>query len=201
MKRMNALILAILLTTGFFLNGQEESSDAWVGHWINGVELTKDQRNYPKAIENYTVAIQALSPNQIVVWLNLINERGNVYFKMQDFSHAIKDFSFVLNHPQANQAQIIEALWGRSEAYLGSGKVKEFEEDSNRLELLQFLFDPILETKDYIILKVSPSLLQDTKKEERVVKLLLIRKEIKSEKDVTFTPSGLVIIKKAKTVS
>ena len=83
---------------------------------------------------------------------------------MQDFSHAIKDFAFVLNHPQANQAQIIEALWGRSKAYLGSGKVKEFEEDSNRLELLQFLFDPILETKDYIILKVSPSLLQDTKK-------------------------------------
>lgn len=196
---MRFSFLAMCLITKLLLNAKEPSaSDDWVGYWINGIEYTKDQQSYPKAVETYTTAIQALTPNQVAVQLNLVNERGDIYFKMLDFNNAIKDFSLVLNHPQVSQEQKIEALWGRSKAYLASGKVKEFEQDSHQLEQLQSSITPLAETEEYTILKVDPYALRDTISKERFIKLLLMRKEIKSEKDVTFTPSGLVIVKKVK---
>lgn len=195
MKLAGRLLLAVSLMTGPFLCG-EEISDEWVGHWINGIEFSKDQNNYPKAIDTYNTAIQKLAPDHIGMQLNLAIERGYVYYQMLDYPNAIKDFSFVINHPKAGEEQKIEALWGRSKAYLASGKIDEFEKDSHELEGLQFFFHPIAETKEYAILKVNPSLMKDVKAEERFVKILLMRKEIKSEKDVTFTPSGLIIVKK-----
>lgn len=196
MKTVSRLILAVSLMTGPVLSG-EEISEEWVGHWINGVEFSKDQNNYPKAIDTYNTAIQKLAPDQAAMQLNLAIERGYVFYQMLDYPSAIKDFSFVINHSKVSEEQKIEALWGRSKAYLASGKIHEFEKDSHELDGLQFFFHPIAETKEYAILKVNPSLMKDAKAEERFVKILLLRKEIKSDKDVTFTPSGLIIVKKS----
>lgn len=198
MKTFNYLFLSLCLLAVTILKAQEASDD-WVGHWMNGIELSREENNYPKAIETYTTAIQATTPNQMAVQLNLINERGNLYFQMLDFTNAIKDFSYVIHQPRASRAQMIEALWGRSKAYLASGKIQEFEKDSRQLEALQPFFEPVAETQDYAILKVDPKLIRNAKSEESFIKMLLMRKEIKSEKDVTFTPSGLIIVKKAKS--
>lgn len=168
MRKMGGLLAALNLMAAS-LNG-EEVSDEWVNHWINGVEFSKDQNNYPKAIETYTTAIQKLSSDQIAVQLNLVLERGSLYFQTLDYSNAIKDFSIVLNNSQANQEQKIEALWGRSKAYLASGKVTEYEKDSHELEEMQFFFNPIADTKQYAILKVNPALIRDAKEKKVLYK-------------------------------
>ncbi len=191
-------LLFIISCLGSFLHAQE-SSDDWVGYWINGVEFTKDQNSYPKAIETYNTAIRTLTPHQISVQLNLINERGDLYFHMLDYKSAIQDYSFILNHPQANQEQKMQALWGRSKAYLATGKIQEFEKDSQQLEQLESFITPIAETKEYTIVKMNPYVLRDEQSHKRFIKLLMMRKEIKSEKDVTFTPSGFIIIKNNQT--
>lgn len=198
MNKIHHYFLTICLSAGSFLNAQEEPSDAWLGHWMDSIEYSQEPRSYPKAVETYTTAILALTPSQISAQLNLVNERAEIYFKMQDYQNAIKDFSFVINQPHANQEQKIAALWGRSKAYLASGKFQEFEKDSNQLQQLEDFITPIEETKEYAILKVSPYALQDAESQERLVNMLMKRKEIKSRRDITFTPSGLVIVRKAK---
>lgn len=196
MKQINFLFLAICLIAEVFLCAQDQTSNSWLEDWVNAIELSKDYHTCPRAIENYTSAIQALNPSQAVFLLNLMNERGNLYFKTMEFSNAIKDFSFVLNHSQVNQEQKIEALWGRSKAYLASGKVREFQEDCKQLEQLEASFTPIEDNKDYAIFKLPLYMLREDKGRERFVRVLMIQKEIKSEKDAIFTPSGLVIVKK-----
>jgi len=198
MNKINPYFVAVCLTAGSFLNAQEEPSDAWLGHWIDSIEYSQEPRSYPKSVEAYTTAIRALTPSQISAQLNLINERAEIYFKMEDYQNAIKDFSFVINDPQANHDQKIAALWGGSKAYLASGKFQEFEKDSHELQRLEDFITPIEETKEYAILKVSPYALQDAESKERLVNMLMKRKEIKSRRDITFTPSGLVIVRKAK---
>lgn len=198
-KRLFFLGYCYCLLVALQMNAQEEPIDAWLGHWINGVEYAKDPETYPKAIETYSTAIQGLSPNQINVLLNLVNEKGNIFIKMQDYKSAINDFSFVLNHPQASQEQKIEALWGRSKAYLASGKIDDYEKDYQRLQRLESYATPLEETKNYAILKMSPYFFNDPKSEERFIQMLIKNKKIKNKKDVTFTPSGVVIIQKANT--
>lgn len=182
-----------------FLSSQEQSFDNCLESWISAIESSKDHQSYPKAIEYYTSAIQSLDLNQPVVLLNLTHERGNVYLKMLDFNNAIQDFSFILNHPQVSREQKIEALWGRNKAYLAIGKIREFQEDCNQLDKLESSVTMIEDNKNYAIVKLAPYMIQDAKGQERFINLLMMRKEIKSQNDVTFTPSGLVVIKKNKT--
>lgn len=186
----------MFVTTTSLLKAQD--SNRWLQNWVNAIELSKERENYPKAIENYKSAIQSLSLNQPVILLNLMNERGNLYLKQGDFNDAIKDFSFILNHPQVNREQKIEALWKRSMAYVASGKIKEFQEDANQLEKLEPAVTPLEDNKNYIIYKLAPRMLQDTNSREKFIDMLISRKEIKSENEVTFASSGIVIIRKTQ---
>ena len=196
MKQFYFLLLTMFVLTTSLLKAQ--NSDRWLENWVNAIDLSKDRTNYPKAIENYSSAIQTFSLNQPIVLLNLMNERGNLYLKMGDFNNAIKDFSFVLNHPQANREQKIEALWKRSIAYVASGNIKEFQEDTNQLEKLEPAVTPIEDNKNYTIYKLAPRMLQDPNSREKFIDMLILRKEIKSDKEVSFASSGLAIIKKTQ---
>lgn len=198
MKQISFLFLVVCLMAECLLNAQDQSSNGWLESWVSAIELSKDRHNYPQAIENYTSAIQTLNPNQAVVLLNLANERGHLYLKMLDSNNAIKDFSFVLNHPQVNREQKVDALWGRGKANLLAGKIREFQEDCSQLEQLEASVTSIEDNKDYAIYKLAPHMLREAKSQENFINLLMMREEIKSEKEVTFTPFGLVIIKKAK---
>lgn len=199
-QKFNFGVLLGILTVVFSPLGlpAQDSSEDWVGHWINGLELAKDQKSYPKATELYSTAINALGTDQTLVQFNLILERGELYYQMLDYPNAIKDFSSVIQNPKVQQDQLIEALWGRSKAYLASGQVKNYEKDAAQLAGFEFLFEPVAETKEYTVLKVNSERLHDPKTRELFIKLLMKRKQIVSEKDVTFTPSGWIIIKKAK---
>ena len=196
MRKTIFLFLAICLLTECFSVAQESSSDNWLENWINAVELAKDRQNYPKAIENYTASIQTLDPNPSAILFILLNERGNLYLKSLDFDHAIKDFYFVLNHSESNREQKIEALWGRSKAHIGMGKIREFQNDCEQLEQLEAFATTIEENKNFAIFKLASYILRDPKSQEIFSNLLLAQKEIQTKKDVTFTPSGLVIIRK-----
>lgn len=133
--------------------------------------------------------------------LNLTNEKGNLYLKMLDFRNALKDFSFVLNHPHVNGEQKIEALWNRSKAYLATGKIRDFQHDCNQSEQLEASVISIEDNKDYAIFKIASYMLRDPSTQDKFITLLKIRREIQSEKDVTFTPSGLVIVRKLTSMS
>lgn len=175
----------------------EELQDGWVGDWLQAMEFSKEQEKYGKSIAAYTAAIdrlQLLKHKQLQ--LEIINERGNLLFKMLNFSDAINDFSYVLEHSLTNQEQRIEALWGRSKAYLGSGLFQKFQEDMKRLDQLQDFIQTVVDTANYSIIKVNPFVFRESTGRERFIKLLLMRNEISSDKDVFFTHTGLVIIKK-----
>lgn len=93
--------------------------------------------------------------------------------------------------------QKIEALWRRGPAYLATGKIREFQHDCDQLKELQASIATVIEeNKNYAIFKLTPYMLRDAKCQDRFVNILMIRKEIQSEKDVTFTSSGLVFVKK-----
>jgi tetratricopeptide (TPR) repeat protein len=200
MRKLSGFFLVISLMVSFMVIAEEKSSDAWLGYWMEAIELAKDRSSYLKAIESYTKAIQAIAPEQVEIQLNLINERGSIYFKMLDFSLANEDYSFVLNHPKVNQEQKIEALYGRAKTNLARGKVQEFEADNNLLDQLEPFVTYLFDNKDYIVLKAGPYVLQNSQSSERLVKVLLMRKEVDSEKGVTFTSSGLIILKKSKNL-
>ena len=197
MKKICFLFLSICLMTNCFLIAHDQSDNSWLEDWISAIELSKDNNTHSKAIEKYTLAIKAVNPNQVVVLLDLMNERGSIYLKMLEFKKAVEDFTFVINHPQANLEQKIEALSKRSHAYLVEGKIKEFYENRDQLEQLQPFETLIEDNKDYAIFKHAARM-QNAKNQELFVIMKLELKEIDSEKDVIFTPSGLTIVKKRK---
>lgn len=92
MKQLSYLFLAIYLMAECFLNAQDQFPDSWLEDWVSAIELSQDSHTCSKAIEKYTSSIQTLNPNQVVILLNLVTERGNLYLKMLEFDNALKDF-------------------------------------------------------------------------------------------------------------
>jgi tetratricopeptide (TPR) repeat protein len=174
------------------------ASQDWIQCWMTGVELSKNQNDYPEALKAYTAAIKA-DPSQISNHLYLYNERGKLCLKMQEFNQAIQDFSFVLGHNGANREEMLDALWGRGQAYLAMGKTEEFEKDRKQLDALEPFVTTLEDNPDYLIVKMGSHVWRDPQSRERFVKILLTQKKIRTKQDVTFTPSGLAIIKKAKS--
>jgi tetratricopeptide (TPR) repeat protein len=166
--------------------------------WLAGVELSKNRNNYPEAFKAYTAAIQAQETLCVPYSLYLYNERGNLALKMQAFDQAIQDFSVVLSHKEVAQEEMMDALWGRGQAYLASGKMQEFERDRKRLDEIEPFVIPLEETQDFIILKLGSHVLRESQSQQRFVKVLLMQRKIKSKQDVIITPSGLAIVKKMR---
>lgn len=197
MKKKSAFILFVVLCCSPLVDAAS-SSTYWVNCWMTGVELSKNRHEYPEAIKAYTAAIKNQPSDQISQHLYLYNERGRLYLKMDEHQKAIQDFSFVLDHPNVNKEEMLDALWGRGQAYLASGKAQEFETDRKRLDEIEPFVRPLEDNQDYLILKMGNHVARDPQSQERFVKVLLIQKKIKSKQDVTFTPSGLAIVRKAQ---
>lgn len=189
-----SLTLTVLLVSTVYPN---PSSNDWIQCWMTAVELSKNSKKHLEAIEAYTAAIKAQDPNSISKHLFLYNERAKLHLKTKNFENAIKDFSIVLNQTDASDEEILDALWGRGQSYLASGKHQEFESDRKRLDALEPFTKLIEENQDYIILKLGSHVWRDTQSHERFVKVLLMQKKIKSQQDVMFTPSGIAIVKKS----
>lgn len=195
MKHIRFLFLALYLMVDYFLNAEDHTFDDYHEYWRSAVESSKDFGGLQKAIENYTSAIQMMKSDQSSVLLNLVIERGNIYLKSLDYNNALKDFTFALDHPAINRDQKIAALWRRNITLLPLGKIREYVEGCDQLELLEPSVTTIEENGDYAIYKLGSYMREDPKGQELFIKLLMARKDIKSEKDATFTPSGLVIVK------
>lgn len=130
MIKSQLMIFFVFLTSSVIY---AEQQDDWTSHWFLGAQFAKE-REFRKSIDEYTKAINLLQPSVIPNHLYLYNERGDIYFKNQDFQNSIQDFNFVLNTPNIDQEDKANALWGRSRAFLALGGLKDFENDVNNLE-------------------------------------------------------------------
>lgn len=196
---MNKKIFFILLLSVYLELAQASSSQDWIECWMTGVDLSKNHKQYSEALKAYTAAIKAQDSSQNLIYLYLYNERGQLCLKMKEFNQAIQDFSFVLNHSEANKEEIIDALWGRGQAYLALNKIEEFEKDRKQLDTLEPFLTTVEEYPDYLILKLGDHVWRDPQSQERLIKVMLMQKKIKTKQDVILTPSGLAIVKKAKS--
>jgi hypothetical protein len=190
---MKNICAALLLTTAIY---SVENKDQWVDEWIKGIEFAKDYKTLPKALEAYGSVIEELQQLKLKeIQLNIINERGELYFKACDFIGAVNDFSYIIEHPLRTKQQLYKALWGRSKALLAAGKFEEFEKDVISLDGEDNFFVIMNDTPNYSIVRLNlPA--QEEGKNEKFINFLKIKQEIPLEKEVVFSPSGLVIIKK-----
>lgn len=198
MNRFLFLPITFTLLLGSFAYARQSSND-WILCWMTAVELSKNPQEYSEAIEAYTAAIKSQDPNFVSKHLYLYNERAQLYLKTKDFNNAVKDFSFVLNQSEASKEEILDALWGRGQSYLASGKQQEFESDRKRLNELEPFTILLEENSNYILFKLGNHVCRDPQSHERLVKVLLMQKKIKFQQDVMFTPSGIAIVRKASS--
>lgn len=193
MKKNKLLVTCLILWFGSVFAAS--SPNEWVACWISAIELSKNRNDYPDSEKAYSAAIAAQNQTQ-VPHLYLYNERAKLLLKMKKYEQAIADFSFVINHKEASKEDLLDALWGRGQTYLALGKTEEFEGDRKRLETLEPFVTTLEENRDYLILKLGNHVSREAQSQERLIRVLLMRKKIQSKNDVTFTPSGLAIVKK-----
>lgn len=175
-----------------------EDQDKWILNWLKGIEFGEQFGTYQKGVEAYTAALEFVPSSEISFKLHLKNERGGLYSELLDYKNAIQDYSFVIEHPDSTTELMFEALWGRGRAYMAEGEDQKLKQDVKRLEDYEKFVTRLYETKDYCILKMNSYMSTNPKCRKTLQNVLLLRKEIASEKDVVFTPSGLTIIKKVK---
>lgn len=191
---MNRFVILFALTFNFFIHADDE----WMKHWAAGLEQTR-YVNYPKAIDEYSLALHSLGSYEINKHLYLYLERGSLYNKGSNFDQAIQDFTTVINNKEAKSEEIETALWGRTHAYLASGKTQDFLQDCKRLEQIQaYNIQPEQENQQYFIFKLGTHLQKEKKTRDALVKALLLRGSIVNENDVLFGSSGMAMVKKAK---
>lgn len=179
----------------------DQSSNDWIRCWITAIELSQKSSQSLEAVEAYTAAIKKQNPELVSKHLYLYIERAKVFLKTKQFENAIKDFSFVLNQPTASREEILDALWGRGQSYLAIGNNQEFEKDRKHLDEIEPFITLLEENSNYLILKLGSHVWRDTQSQERLVKVLLMQKKIKSQNDVLFTPSGIAIAHKRLTAN
>lgn len=186
----------MLVTTLVFGNQPE----TWIGHWLKATQYAKDCE-FIKSIDEYTMAIDSLPKQNSSHNLHLYLERGNIFFTMQDFERALKDFTFVLQHKEASNDERADALWGHSRVNLAMGNFKNFEIDVKNLEEIEPIFIVNYEEcQDYVVFQMAPRFRRDKNMENIFIKTLMTTNSIDSEKDVVFTSSGIGIIKKSKAL-
>ena len=194
MKKVGFLFLSLLLWVQSPIEAAS-SSIYWIDCWRSGIEFSKKRNEYPEALKAYTAAINNQESSQVSHFF-LYLERGKLCLKMQEWEQAIQDFSFILSQQKASREEVMDALWGRGQAYLARGRKGEFEADRKRLEELEPFITPLEDNEGYLILKMGSHVARDMESQERLVNVLIMQKKIKSKQDLTFTPSGLVIVKK-----
>lgn len=189
--------LSLALLIGPSIYGAYTSSH-WIDCWRSAVELSKNRNDYSEALNAYTAAIKAQENSEAGEHLYLYIERAKLCLKMKEWNRAIQDFSLILHDKNSTQEEIIDALWGRGQAYLASGKTEAFESDRKRLEALEPFVKSLDDSQEYQILKMGNHVSREPHSQERLLNVLIKQKKIKNKEDVTFTPSGLVIVRKAK---
>lgn len=194
---LNFCVLLIVFIT-FKRVEAAEPSNTWIHAWISALDLSKKRTDYREAIEAYTAAIQVLDEKQLSKRLFLFNERGKLYLKLLDYHRAINDFSYVIENKETSQDEILDALWGRGQAYLAIGKRDEFDRDRLQMDKIEPFATLLEENHEFIILKLGHHSRRDTQNRDRFVKGLLMQGKIKQSNDVVFTESGIAIVKKAE---
>jgi tetratricopeptide (TPR) repeat protein len=193
-----------ILCLMFFPKFIQASDGDWMNHCFQAAQYER-KGEFSKTVEEYTKAMEILGSNRIANYLSLYIERGLAYtckgyLEPKNYEKAIEDFNFVINHPQANQENIISALWNRAQVYLLSGKLDHFVKDIKNLEKIDPTIISYEESDEYVIFKMGNRLCRDKQVETSLIRTLMRRDAIHSEADIVFTSSGLGMIKKSKSL-
>lgn len=198
MKKINITLTLLLLISNIV------HADNYVENWFLATQYSQN-REFSKAVEAYTQAINSLNQNQILTHLHLYNERAKAYLYLgfsdkKNYEKALQDYSLVINHLASSQIDKTTALLGRGQIYLLLGRCQDFVNDINTAEKMEPIFtDSYEEKEDYVIFKMSNRLRYDKTLENAFTKMLVVKHAVDSEKDIVFTDSGIGIIKKSKS--
>jgi tetratricopeptide (TPR) repeat protein len=119
----------ILATMQFFAPGSIEE------HLKKGEELMH-ARAYYRAIQEFSTAALMVEWSGDFSDLSAFNHRGNVYFILADYSSAIDDYTFVIDHAQNQPQEVAKALKGRCFSYGFLGDEKSCNADLERISVL-----------------------------------------------------------------
>lgn len=131
---LKLLIALLICTCNAILNANAFSSKD-IELQIAHAKFLVKQGDYQKGIEQYTQLIELMEPTSDPQIFQLYNERGDLYFAIQDYSSALKDFQKIpikTNHTSWEEtSEILRAICGRmfSSEYLNQDKEAEREFD------------------------------------------------------------------------
>lgn len=104
---MKAFIICVCFTAHVFAG--ELPHDSY--HYLKANQALIES-NFAVAIDEFSKAIEEFPDS-----LYLISQRGIAYEKDRQFTKAVEDLDFVINHPNVKTWELISALFSRKKIY------------------------------------------------------------------------------------
>lgn len=190
MKQLH-FFLYFLIISPLCLFGQEQTQ--WAERWVEGLGHYQ-KKEFNQAVEKYTSALNSVDIIDIHPYIRY--DRARAYHFSGQQKKAIEDFTYVIGHSKPTSRRFQAALVGRSVAYAMSGDMEKSKADSDRVE--KVLSGPFASTDNsgYRIMDIGPAIGLDDLAKKAYINSLIFTGLCESEKDVIFSPSGVVLVKR-----
>jgi tetratricopeptide (TPR) repeat protein len=168
---------------------------SWLSDWMTAKKFVKE-KDFEKGIEHYSNAIKSLEEEESrVLSFGLLNERAAAYMAAGNIEKAIADYTYVIRESQGVTQDVLDAHFGRVDAYVKLGEIDRCEKDMDFLTKHDPNFPKISREGDFLVISNFNHDVM-TKKETKAFKKFHLNLNVcESMEDILFLPGKKYIVK------
>jgi tetratricopeptide (TPR) repeat protein len=192
------LLCLLLIARCCYAFENEVEDEPWLSYW-EAANKYSEEKNFPKAIECYSSAIEIIEKADSDSPLFAYNERGMAYFRNGNFEKAIFDFnkvikSYLQNPISSNLSQAVNALWSHLGICSHLNLRKQASKDFEKIIELDPHF-PKVKHKGNILI-ISNLDFSESEETKEIFSSVMIKLGVcENKQDLTYYSSGVCVIK------